>query len=587
MIGQKFLRLNPILMLFCVCIFFLIPQPFEAYGKETNKNEASLNELKNEILSYFEPVTGKIVFVQGKAVGTDIGSKRLVRPKMRLYAFKEGVDFIHPVTKEPLGKVEMPVGNIEITSAGENDSSGIIVKGKPDDFVGAKIKIQNTKTKVLFYQGNVDWHLGDSYYQMLKESGRFDLIDTALETDEISKETDEISKIISDAGAKGAEVALILRSEDAADNVNLTQRLFWVSDSKEFSKKTVPISISFVKELKFKSGLFGPKEGDVLLSFRLPFGTTRLAVGDIDGNGEPEIIFATGDRVKIYSPGVDLKFLWEFKLPSAGEILWIDTIDANKNKKDEILITVLSSNEVISYIYELDSSSIGKGGESGFVQLYKAKDTFIRRLENGIVGQRYNKSEGYDGSVFYISYSEGIYKDGDKLKLLEGVNIYDFQFVRSVDGRQAIISWDDNGYINLYNDKGVRTWNSKESMGGFLTEFKKESLSMMVDKGTWSVKDRLIIKNNEVFAPKRKPLVGVAKGLGYKSSEIRSFWWNGISVEERGLFGEIGGEILDYAIVGDRIIVLSKPLFGIRPKNILKGENPFGIMLYIFSLKGR
>jgi hypothetical protein len=110
---------------------------------------------------------------------------------------------------------------------------------------------------------------------------------------------------------------------------------------------------------------------------------------------------------------------------------------------------------------------------------------------------------------------------------------------------------------------------------------------MMRDRGNWFVKDRLIAKKNEVFAPKRKPLLGVAKGIGYKSSEIRSFWWNGVTVEERGLLEEIGGEILDYAIVGDRIVVLARPLFGIRMGNILKGENPFGAMLHIFSLKGR
>ncbi len=576
---KKFLRPKSflVLTLFYFCIYLFLLQPL-SYGKEITKNEESLNELRTEALSYFRPLTGKIVSVQGESVKTDIGLKNLVRPGMRLYAFKEGVDFIHPVTKEPLGKVEMPVGHVEIVSADENDSSGIILKGKSEDFAGAKIKIQNTKVKVLFYQGNVDWYLADSYYQILKESERFDLIDTDIESD-------KISDIISDATVRGAEVAMILHAENVDDNVILTQRLIWVTDSKEFSQKTVPINISFVKELRFKAGLFGPKEGDVLLSFRLPFGTTRLTVGDIDGNGEPEIIFASGDRVKIYTPGIDLRLLWEFRLPTTNDILWIDAIDANRNKKDEILVTALSDGEIISYIYELSPSS-NKGDGSLFVQLYKAKDTFIRRLENNIIGQGYSKREGYEGGVFYIVYTEGTYRDGDRLKLLDGINIYDFQIVRSMDGKQAILSWDDNGYLSLYNDKGLRTWISNESMGGFLTEFKKESLSPIVEKGKWSVKDRLIIKNNEVFAPKRKPLVGMAKGLGYKSSEIRSFWWNGISVEEKGLLQEIGGEILDYAIVGDRILVLSKPLFGIRPKNILKGENPFGIMLYIFSLKG-
>jgi hypothetical protein len=58
-------------------------------------------------------------------------------------------------------------------------------------------------------------------------------------------------------------------------------------------------------------------------------------------------------------------------------------------------------------------------------------------------------------------------------------------------------------------------------------------------------------------------------------------------MEERILVDDISGSLLDYAIAGDRLIVLCKPLFGLKAKNILKGENPVGDMLYIYSLKGQ
>ncbi|MFZ6007499.1 MAG: FG-GAP repeat domain-containing protein [Nitrospirota bacterium] len=567
-----------IILIFSFCILYFNTQPVNAQTKESKAGqEASLNALKNEILSYFEPVTGKIISVDGNSVKIDVGAQKSVKAGMRLHAFKEGVSFVHPVTKESLGRIEIPVGSIEITATTPNDASGIITKGKPEDFLNAKIKIPGTKIKVLFFQGNVDWFLGDAYYQMLKDSGRFELVDTGVETD-------DMLKIVSEAKAKGAEAVLVLNAEDFTDHINLTQKLFWASDSKHFSGKKVQVNTAYVKELRFKSGFFGPREGDVLLSFQLPFGARRIAVGDMDGDENPDIVIASGDAIRVYKPGVDLKLLWEFKVPSTSEVLWLDVVDANKNKRDEIVVTSIQGGEVNSYIYELK--------DSGFVQLYKVKDTFIRKLarvDNNITiaGQGYTKSNGYDGSVFSFVYSGGTYKKGDTIKLPEGVDIYDFQPVNSSDGKQAILSWDDRGYLNLYNEKGVRIWISREDFGGFSAKFKRESPTVMVDRGDWSVKDRLFVKSNEVLAPKRKPLLGIAKGLGYKSSEIRSFWWNGITVEERGLLEEIGGEILDYAVVGDRLAVLSKPLFGIRAQNILKGESPFGTMLYIFSLKGR
>ncbi|MDI6728809.1 MAG: VCBS repeat-containing protein, partial [Thermodesulfovibrionales bacterium] len=437
--------LKPLLLLLFVVYCFLPVADVYAQTKEPKAGQdASLNALKNEILSYLEPVTGKIISVDGNSIKIDVGAQKSVKAGMRLHAFKEGVSFVHPVTKEPLGKIEIPVGSIEITATTPNDASGIITRGKPEDFLNSKIKIPGTKIKVLFFQGNVDWFLGDAYYQMLKDSGRFELIDTGIENN-------DVSRIVSEARAKGAEAVLVLNAEDFTDHINLTQKLFWASDSKQFSEKKVQVNTAYVKELRFKSGFFGPKEGDVLLSFQLPFGARHIAVGDVDGDDNPDIVIASGDSIRVYKPGVDLKLLWEFKVPSTSEVLWLDVVDANKNKRDEIVVTSIQGGEVNSYIYELK--------DSGFVQLYKAKDTFIRKLTRvdnniAIAGQGYTKNNGYDGSVFSLVYADGTYKKGDNIKLPEGVNIYDFQPVNSSDGKQAILSWDDRGYLNLYNEKG-------------------------------------------------------------------------------------------------------------------------------------
>jgi hypothetical protein len=109
----------------------------------------------------------------------------------------------------------------------------------------------------------------------------------------------------------------------------------------------------------------------------------------------------------------------------------------------------------------------------------------------------------------------------------------------------------------------------------------------MIERGKWSAKSRLMARSAEVLAVKRKPLFSYVKGIGYSGSEIRSFWWNGISLEERVFVEDIGGEILDYYLAGDRMYAIAKPLFGIQWKNILKGTNPFGSLLYVFSTKGR
>ncbi|MCC6346928.1 MAG: VCBS repeat-containing protein [Nitrospirales bacterium] len=558
---------------------FLATAPFAAGALETSQENppgsaSPLAELREDTLSYFTPLTGKIVSVEGSSVLLEVSSPRDLKHGMRLLAFKEGASFIHPVTRESLGKIEVPVGSVEVTGTEGKGARGTIITGKPEDFVNALVKLPGTGIKVLFSQGTVEWNLGDAYYQLLRESERFELMGTGADTA-------DIRKMAAEAKAKGAEVLLVLESEDAPDRTVLTQKLYWVGDVKQFAEKKVSVDVSRMKDLRFKAGLFGPKDGEALLSFSLPSGANRLSVADLDGDGSPEILLVTGSTVRIYKPGVDLKMTDELRIPDAEEVLWIDTIDSNGNGRDEVLLTTMQRGSVTSAVYEVQ--------EGRLVSLWKAGDSFIRKIGHEVLIQQFSRSEGYEGGISSLVYDGGSYRKGERLKLPPNLNIFDFQFLHAPDGKRAVLTWDDKGYLNLYNEKGIRLWRSSKDYGGFSTSFKRAAPTVMVDRGSWSVKDRLVLRDGEVLVPKRIPLVGVSRSLGYSGSEIKSLWWNGVSVEERPFIEKTSGEVLDYSVMGDRIIVLSKVPFYKKAAGLLKGENPLGsrIVLYVYSLKGR
>ena len=575
----------------------LLPPPCGAAGKDEPSVAAlgsSFNSLKEEILAYFAPVTGNISSVDGQSVTIDKGTSAAVKVGMRITVFKEGAPFIHPVTKEPLGNVQAQVGTVDVISVDTSSAKGTTITGRPEDFKGAKVKIPARKIRLLFYQGNIDWYLGDAYYHSLLDSGRFELIDTALLNA-------TPAEVIAEAKAKGAEVALILNSEEEKTNVEVAQKLYWVTDGKQFSETKTSIHVAMVKQLKFSSGVFAPREGEALLSYKMPFSARRLTVGDFDGNGNPEIVLASGDHIGVYKPDINLKLLWEFDPAGTGEILWIDTIDLKKNGRDAILITTLSNGKPVTSMTDDDSFSRSRtAGASTRVRSYiyvlegdkfkliwQADDILIRKIESGIIAQSFSAGEGFEGKMYAIDYADGHFKNGAEVKLPQGVNIYDFQYVYAPDGRRALFAWGDNGVLNFYNDKGIRTWVSKEDFGGFADAYKKESGNLMIEKGSWTLKDRLVAFNAEVLAPKRKAMLNFARSIGYSSAELRSFWWNGISVEETSFLEEIGGNILDYTVIGDRLLVLVKPYLLSNAMDLLKGRNPMGITLYIFSTKGR
>jgi hypothetical protein len=532
--------------------------------------DGQLDRLRDGTLAYFRPLTGDVVRVEGKNVSMKFGEKQAVKPGMRLKVLREGAPFVHPVTKEVLGKVEAMVGKVEIGEVQGEAAEGVLVEGEAKE--GDKVRVSDVKVKMFFCQSkDIDWYLADEYYRKLKGSGRVEMIDTSLETD-------DPSVVLPEAKKAGAEIALILTAKESGKETTLRERLFWVSDGSQFIDSAVSVGEDYVKELRLGGEYFAPKSGEAVLSYDLHFGARFVASADVDADGNRELILCTGTDIRIYRPGVDLHLLWEIKGTSSDDIIWLDTIELNKDGKDEVVVTSKKGGGVVSSVYGLT--------DGGFKKLMEG-NYFLRRQDDGLIAQAYSSSEGFKGDVHRVTWKNNAIAIAEKIDLPKGVNIYDFTAIEGAGKEKLVFAYDEKGFLDLYDGKGVRIWRSKEDTGGFLRSFKKQSPSALVETGEWSVKDRLMRNQGEVFVVQRVPLVGMAKGLGVKSSLIKDYWWNGMAMEESVLVDGISGTILDYALAGDEIIVLASPVLGLKFENILKGENPVGSMIFIYAIKGR
>lgn len=574
---------NSVLLL-CLCIFVFVPGVSQ--GQDLKRY------LKEETLAYFQPLKGKVLSVTGDAAVTDLGAASGARKGMRLVVFREGVPFLHPVTKEPIGKIETPVGRTEVRETGAGSSVLHIMSGEAKE--GDLVRISETKVRILFYQDrSVDWDLAESYHQLLKESGRFDLLDTAL--DSADDET-----IRAEAKRLSADVALILTARESERDVLLKQRLLWVDDGLPLASSEVTLDISAVRELRLSRGTFTlpVAAGDALLTFDLPYSARLVASGDVNGDGKQEVIVSNGKDLFVYDMSTSLVNLYEIKGSGSEDHLRIETLDLDGDGRDEIVVTAMTG---ALDVKDVGSDSIVKSSPAGsgiVSSVYKLrgpefslfwKERFFARVlpGRGLIAQEYDSADGYSGPVFALEYREQTFSKGGVLKLPKGVNIYDFAFLPGQEGEGYSLAYDDAAYLNLYNKDGLRVWRSKGDYGGFPMTFKKAAPTVMAERGEWSVKDRLPFVFRGALVVKRIPLTETVRGLGHKNSQIRTLWWTGMSMEDSLLIDGIPGGVLDFALTSDRLVVLSKPLFGIKTKNILKGESPLGSMIYVYSLKGR
>ncbi len=552
-------------LLILMALFLLIP--LSVYGQTTTPFDA----FKQDLLSYFPLVSGKVISQEGKGAIIDKGSKDNIKQGMRLHIFREDVSFVHPVTKEYLGKVQKPLGMAEVVRVMDNQSEIALFGNETDDLKGALFKVSTNKIVALFHQSDMNWSLSEHYYQMLKESGRFELIDSSSETSDLTVLTEE-------ARNKGADIVIMIDSKKGLETTKVRQQVIWSRYVKTLTEREISLEAGYVQSLIAKSRpvLFG--DSNILLSYQVSSSIKKIAIADIDGDGTPEIILATATSLSVYQPSTDLKLIWDIQTSLSEEILWIDTLPLEGSRQEAVIVVTYRDGDVTSSLYLFKAGTLSKVAER--------KDAFLRKYGNGMLEQGYSKRDGFDGRVFHLRFTNGRLIRGEAIKLPERVNIYDFSPIESPQGKKGFLVWDEKGSINLYSSTGIISWSSGEDLGGFSTVFKKDSPIMMIDRGEWSIKDRMIPISGGVLVPMRKPILGMAKGLGYKESAIRFLWWNGLSVEQFTVADKLDGEILDYGLLNDRLYVLCKPIMGVKVSNLLKGANPFVYTLYVISVRG-
>ncbi|MEF9426562.1 MAG: hypothetical protein L0956_05080, partial [Candidatus Mariimomonas ferrooxydans] len=168
----------------------------------------AIHKARDSVLSYFYPQSGVITGVENGTVNVKFSTEEKLRKGMRFSVFREGKPFYHPVTKEPMGKTEELIGRIEISEVQpgidhENDGSCLcrIVRGSLE--IGDTVRITSSRIKLAFFQDKkADWSLSEVFYEALKESGRFDILESYTK----NYEPDELSEA---ARGLGAEAVLM------------------------------------------------------------------------------------------------------------------------------------------------------------------------------------------------------------------------------------------------------------------------------------------------------------------------------------------------------------------------------------------
>ncbi len=300
-------------------------------------------------------------------------------------------------------------------------------------------------------------------------------------------------------------------------------------------------------------GAFGFKKSQ---NFRMNL--QAIDVGDIDGDGQDEVVLADRESVKVYriTEGRFIKIA-EKKVSVRYKVHYVSLADLNKNGKNEIYV---SCNEVTtpnSFALEWNGTSLD--------YLYQDARYYTRAMEimgEGmvLVGQKGGWKLPFEPGIFLLEQEGVVLKVGKKVYVPELMNLFDFVMTDiDADGRTDVLSIGQNDRIRITRQSGKSIWLSSDYFGGtkrYVGETVKELSEDLDQPERYYIPSRLIVtdlnndgKNDIIVNKNLSSASRVFRNLkSYPSGEIHGLAWNGIALSELWHTRQIDGYIADYQL---------------------------------------
>jgi len=547
-----------------------------AYGEENARS--AFKEIADDAVSFFAPLSGLISFTDDKDITINIGSKAGVREGMRLKVFREGEEFTHPVTGERLGKVETEVGDVEVVSVRETESTVVKISGEVKE--GDRVRISRGSMKVLFYQtAQVDWGVGDQLFRALKNTGRFDI-------EEASKDRDSRSAMLEEINARNAVFGLFVRQVQENDRA-LVSVSFYHPDGKEFYTKDVYVTDEEIKQFKFGYDYLKKVDTASRWVFEVSSSMQKLTACDVDGDGNNELVAFSDDAVEVLNIDHAMKTLYRKETSGTVEAIWLDCDDLDGDGRAEIALSLIKGYEEVDEEDELSQRpAMFHSVESKIFSLRDnaltetaSVEGFMRIVEKTLYEQSFDRKTGFSGKVSSVQYENGIVSRKDA-PVPAGTDIYDFY-----PAGETVFVIDGAAFVNLKDRNGHTVWRSAESLGGFIQSYRKESLSSSMDRERWYVKDRVVPYAGSLLLIKRIPTAETAQGLGYSATDIVEITSKEGNVTMKQVLAGLDGTIHDFTVLDDKLVILVRHGFGQKLADMFSGKSPFKRNIYLFPLK--
>ena len=287
-----------------------------------------------------------------------------------------------------------------------------------------------------------------------------------------------------------------------------------------------------------------------------------MDMGDVDGDGNDDLVLADTDKIHIYSfTGSRQQELGAVSLAANERVHGVSVADLDGNGRAEIYVSANDNDTPVSFGLEWQ--------DNAFRYIFRRARWYVRVLDIPGEGPTLAGQKGYSGSpavpgIYRLHLNGDSLQHDSKLLLPENINLFDFSMADlNSDGVYEIIALTQQDDLVVLSTGGSLIWKSPEYYGGS-TRYIGELDS---SKGRLFQTNEIVGKR--IFVPGRiivadinndnLPDVLVSRNIStasrflqnfksYSSSEIHALTWNGIGLTELWHTKKIDGYVPDYQL---------------------------------------
>lgn len=558
--------------------------PGPAREKESRFAEAA-RVVADRLAAAFPRVEGMIIGFEGDQVLVDRGTADGVFQGMELEVFREGEEFKHPLTMEVLGRLDKDLGMLRILQVRERYAVAAITKRveKADIRQGDQVRVSMARMIVAFPNVEVE-DVRDANTRVvtkdlgaaLLRTGRFELIEErqlrsmVLADKNLAAAEFADPRILKQLSERGKAQALLMgRLTPHPNGASLDVQVFstltgnpLLLASSEVKPGLIPQDRPLAESRQASASrppgpsaaapvdlpkVSTPRRARPRLSsegFRLGPEFDRpmqaLAVGDLDGDGTPELLLAAADRLLLHRiDGRRLHQITELALTGKETVVVLETADLDGDGRAEIIMTLSQKSRFRSLVLRLRDKRLDL--------VWEMPNLVLRALSSDgktaqLFGQEVPHEGRPSGPIHQYTWDGRSYARGQTLDAPPGLALAGLQLA-DLGGGVGIryLTLKEGGVLEVHSQAGKLA--SYADSGRLVSSGRGANPRILVEGGEDGARPEIILGREEASGPAMLRWI-----TRRKAARLTAMRWNDARLEQVWQTPLFEGTLADYGV---------------------------------------